>query len=154
LVARRLAPVRFLLCAAPSYLERRGAPGHPDELRRHACLLYGTARRWGEWAFRRPGGGTTRVSVDGTVRVGAGGVLRAVAVAGAGITMLPTFVVGDELRAGRLVEVLRDWPMAGLEERAVWAVYPSNRAIPPKVRAFVDFLAAHIGDSPYWDRDL
>ncbi len=84
----------------------------------------------------------------------AGGVLRAVAVAGAGITMLPTFVVGDELRAGRLVEVLRDWPMAGLEERAVWAVYPSNRAIPPKVRAFVDFLAARIGDPPYWDRDL
>jgi DNA-binding transcriptional LysR family regulator len=147
--------MRYVLCAAPSYLEQRGAPGHPEELRQHDCLVYGSERKWGEWSFRRPGSETTRVRVAGVVRSASGLVLHAATVAGMGVAQLATLNAGDALRAGRLVEVLRDWPMVGsLEERAVWAVYPSNRAIPPKVRAFVDFLAARIGDPPYWDRDL
>lgn len=153
-IGRRLAPVRHLLCAAPSYLERRGRPEHPAELHDHACLTYGNEPTRSEWKFCRPGHDEIRVRVAGTVRTGGGIVLRAAAVAGIGIAQLTTINAGDELRAGRLVEVLRGWRMTGLDDRAVWAVYPCNRALPPKVRVFVDFLAAHIGTPPYWDRGL
>lgn len=155
-VGRRLAPLRYLLCASPAYLERRGVPSHPGELEGHDCLLYRVAPGWNEWAFRDPAGSgeAVRARAAGAFSSDSGMVLRALAVAGAGIAELSTVNAGDELRAGRLVPVLPDWPLDGLGDRAVWAVYTGNRAIPPKVRAFTDFLAAHIGDPPYWDRDL
>lgn len=155
-VARRLAPLRYLLCASPAYLARRGVPDRPEALRAHDCLLYSAAPAWDEWVFRdrARAGGITRVRPTGPVRSSSGTVLREVAVAGGGIALLSTFNAGDELRAGRLLPVLPDWPLAGLDGRAIWAVYTGRRAIPPKTRAFVDFLARHIGDPPYWDREL
>jgi DNA-binding transcriptional LysR family regulator len=158
LAGRRLAPLRYLLCAAPSYLERRGAPAHPDELRGHDCILHRAPvpQAWNEWVFERPDGGNRTLSVRavGPVCTNTGIVLRAMALAGCGIAKLATVNAGDDLRAGRLVRVLPDWPLAGLERRAIWAVYTGNRAIPPKVRALIDFLAERVGDPPYWDRDL
>jgi DNA-binding transcriptional LysR family regulator len=157
-IGRRLAPLRFVLCAAPSYLERRGVPLHPDDLRGHDCILHRAPvpQAWNEWSFERRDGGNRPLDVraTGPVCADAGIVLRAMALAGCGIAKLATVNAGDDLRAGRLVRVLPDWPLAGLERRAIWAVYTGNRAIPPKVRAFVDFLAERIGDPPYWDRGL
>jgi DNA-binding transcriptional LysR family regulator len=157
-IGRRLAPLRFVLCAAPSYLERRGVPLHPDDLRGHDCILHRAPapQARNEWSFQRPDGGnrTLDIRATGPVCANAGIVLRAMALAGCGIARLATVNAGDDLRAGRLVRVLPDWPLAGLERRAIWAVYTGNRATPPKVRAFIDFLAERIGDPPYWDRGL
>lgn len=157
-VGRRLAPLRFVLCAAPAYLERRGVPAHPDDLRGHDCILHRPPipQSWNEWSFARPDGGnrTLAVRAAGPACTNTGIVQRAMALAGCGIARLATVNAGDDLRAGRLVRVLPDWPLAGLERRAIWAVYTGNRAIPRKVRALIDFIAERIGDPPYWDRDL
>lgn len=156
-IMRRLAPLRRVLCASPAYLERQGVPTHPDDLRGHDCLfsLSMPSERRTEWIFHAPrGGGVVRVPTTGPAATDTGIVRRAMALAGCGVTRLPTANVGEDLRAGRLVEVLPDWPLASKSDQGVWAVYAGNRAIPPKVRAFVDFLAARIGDPPYWDEGL
>ncbi len=156
LVTRRLAPLSYRLCAAPSYLQQRGVPQHPDELRQHSCLVYGFFPTWAEWTFRAPGGGihTVLLSSDGTLRTDSGITIPALVVAGCGITRLTTLNAADALPAGQLVEVLPDWPLAGLDDRHVWAVYAGNRAIPPKVRAFVDFLARYPGQVPPWKKGI
>lgn len=157
LVGRMLAPLRYLLCAAPAYLERRGVPARPEALREHECLLFRAAPDWNEWLFRQPaeaGNGLVKVRAEGSVVSDSGIVLREAAVAGIGIARLSTINAGAELRAGRLVPVLPDWPVAGLDDRALWALHPHRGTVPPKARAFAALLAERIGDPPYWDRGL
>jgi DNA-binding transcriptional LysR family regulator len=155
---RVLAPLRYLLCAAPAYLERRGTPSRPEDLARHDCLLFRASPGWDEWSFRRPaaaeGAPTARVRAAGPVCSDSGIVLREAAIAGMGVAQLSTVNAAEALRSGRLVRVLTDWPLAGLEDRALWAVYTGSGAVPPKARAFVEFLAERVGDPPYWDRGL
>jgi len=149
-VARRLAPARRVVCAAPTYVARRGAPRSPDDLRHHDCLDYTYLAAPGGWPFQH-GRGTRRVPVHGPLSSNNGEVLRAAALAGAGIALLPTFIVGDDLRAGTLVPLLRG---AERWDAAIYAVYPPTRHVAPKLRAFVDFLAARCGANPPWDAGL
>ncbi len=151
LVARRLAPSRLVLCAAPQYLATRGRPVAPEDLVRHDCARYSYRTAGPEWRFRGPDG-LRRVKVSGRLAVNNGDVLLAAALGGLGIVMLPSFIAGEALRAGRLERVLPDWRVA--EEASVHAVYPAGRYLSPKVRAFVDFLAARFGDPPYWDEGI
>ncbi|MEO8606071.1 MAG: LysR family transcriptional regulator, partial [bacterium] len=147
LVARRLAPARRVVCAAPDYLARRGTPRTPDELRQHDCLDYSYLAAPGGWPFRR-GRAVHRVAVRGPLVSNNGEALRAAAIAGMGIALLPTFIVGDDLRAGALVALLTahdSW------DAAIYAIYPPTRHVPPKLRAFIDFLAALCGPKPPWD---
>ena len=152
LIARRLAPVNSVVCAAPDYLERHGRPGHPRELKDHQCLIY-TYLSWGrEWRFKGPEG-ELRVPLKGRLEINNGDALLAAARQGFGIVMMPTFLAGDDLRAGRLEPLLTDWCReAGA---AVYAVFPASRNLSPKVRVFVDYLAEVFGQQqPYWDRGL
>ncbi|MEE8270223.1 MAG: LysR substrate-binding domain-containing protein, partial [Alphaproteobacteria bacterium] len=91
------------------------------------------------------------VRVAARLRVNNGDVMRDIAAAGLGLTILPTFIAADHITDGRLAVVLPDY---GLRESAVFAVFPQNRYLSTKVRAFVDFLAERFGPEPYWDEPL
>jgi DNA-binding transcriptional LysR family regulator len=149
LVARKLAPMRRTVSAAPAYLEKRGTPQSPDDLRAHECLCYSNVGLSEEWRFVRPDGRPWPVEVHGRLHANNGDALRAAALGGCGLAVLPSFLVGRDFQSGALVSVLEKF-MA--QDSAVYAVYPHARHLSPKVRAFVDFLAERFGPDPYWDR--
>jgi len=151
LIARRLAPCRTVLCASPEYLQKRGEPQTPEDLLNHNCLVYTLGSTPRAWALIGPDGEEQKIPLRGNFATNNGLVHRALALGGAGIALLPTFYVGDELRAGRLKAVLRDWALPDL---SLNAVYPERRNLSPKVRAFIDFLAERFGQEPYWDAGL
>src|SRR5438094_7183195 len=139
LVVRKLAPSRLVVCAAPAYLKQHGTPREPGDLAKHNCLCT-SLLPWGdEWrlAGKR---GEVRVAVGGSLRSNNAEVLRAAALDGIGIGLLPTWAVAQPLRAGALRRVLDVWePPAS----TIYAVYPGNRLMSMKVRAFVDHLIRH-----------
>lgn len=148
LVARRLAPNRRVICAAPAYLDRHGTPLVLEDLADHNCL---TLDHQPVWTFE-DAGVERRIRVSGNLRTNNGEVLRDAAVAGLGIALKSTWDVGAYLQSGALVPLLTGY---GVSTRlALYAVYPSARLLSPKVRTFVDFLAARFGPEPYWDRGL
>lgn len=141
LIARRLATVRRILCAAPGYLEAHGHPASPDDLPAHRCLLYSQIERSDVWALNGPDGKGS-VQVPGIMKADSSLVLRDALLAGMGITLIPALLVEDDLAAGRLARVLPDHEG---EPRTLFAVYPPGRQLSPKTRAFVDFLAERLG---------
>jgi DNA-binding transcriptional LysR family regulator len=142
LVQRRICPIRFVVCAAPRYLAEHGAPRTPKELERHNCLGVG-ASPWRQLLARG-----RALRLDGDLNIDNGDALRRVAVLGHGIVCLPTYLIGDDLRAGRLVRIL---PEQLTLEGAAFAVHPQNRNPSPKVRALVAYLAEAFGPEPPWD---
>lgn len=152
MIARKLARCRLLVAGSPAYLALRGTPRTVADLSAHNCLGYTLSRALGphQWAFGADGRITT--PIGGNLRASNGDALVAAAVAGQGLVYEPTFLLGDKLRAGRLVALTLDHPP--IEFPGVFAVYPAGRRPPAKVRAFVDFLARRFGPSPPWDRDL
>ncbi|MTJ83181.1 MAG: LysR family transcriptional regulator, partial [Telmatospirillum sp.] len=148
LIARQLAPARIVACASPAYLDRHGTPLLPEELANHDCLGYTNRQTPDEWQFLGPDGDRRTVEVRCRLRVNNGDVLREAVLAGTGIAILPSFIVGRDLQAGTMVSVLGGHMPQDL---AIHAVYPHNRHLSPKVRAFVDYLAGCFGPRPYWD---
>jgi len=147
LVARRLAPCRRLLCAAPQYLDEHGTPMVPQDLALHRCLVYSNELRPDSWRLQGPAGEET-VRVNGPFCADNGDILRAAAVAGLGVTLLPSFIVGADLRAGRLRQVMADYSPPLIY---IHAVFPSRRYLSARVRSFVDFMANYFGERPEWD---
>ena len=147
LIARRLAPCRRLAVAAPAYLAAHGPPGRPEDLARHACLLYGHDPGVDDWVLEQ-GGERVRVRVDGPLRSNNGDAIKAAALAGLGVALTPTFICSEELADGRLVPALPGWWQPDIP---VAAVYPPNRRVSRKVRTFIDFLADRYGPRPEWD---
>ncbi len=151
LVAKKLAPNRLVVCAAPSYLEQYGTPRHPEDLARHECLVLGS---YHHWRFRLKGDPAeiAGVRVGGRLQSDNGEVLRDAAVDGLGIALQSTWAVAPYLKSGQLVPLLRDFPIA--EEKVLWAVYLNRRFLPPKTQAIIDFFSARFGPTPYWDEGL
>lgn len=149
LIARKIAPCRQVLCASPAYIAKRGSPERPEDLLEHSCILYSLVSAPREWRLTDPQGEIHVVPVNGTLHSNNGLVNRAVAVAGGGIVMMPTFYLGDQLRSGELKPVLCKYRP---QDIAVYAVYPERRNLMPKVRAFVDYLAATFGPEPPWEK--
>lgn len=148
LIARRIAPCHSVLCAAPSYLARCGTPADLEQLAQHNCLFYSYFRGGSEWQFEGPMG-AVRFQPRGNYQVNNSEALRAALLGGLGICQMPTFIVGDDIAQGRLVEVLSAYR---LPEHAIYAVYPQRKYLPAKVLAFVDFLLTQLGgERPYWD---
>jgi DNA-binding transcriptional LysR family regulator len=131
LVSRKLAATRLVLCAAPSYLRRRGTPMHPDDLAAHDVIGYSLLSTPGQWLLQGPDGPVT-VKTRPRLWTNNGDTSVAAAVRGAGIDLQPTFLIADELAAGRLVQVLPAWQAV---ELGIYAVYPSRKFVLPKVRA-------------------
>lgn len=151
LVARQLAPVRVVACAAPDYLARHGTPREPEDLLQHECILYQHPALTGGWQFIRDGA-EFAVPVKGSLRANSGELVRLAALAGQGVILQPTFVVGDDLRADRLTRVLADYEIPA---RAVYAVFSTGARGSGKVKALVAHLADTLGaDHPVWDRGL
>ncbi len=133
LVGKKLAPYRRAIVASPTYLATRGAPKSPAELAGHNCLVRIGHEQWKLVAD----GDDVSVRIDGNYRADAPELLRHAALSGLGIAMLPSYVVAADLADGKLVELLA----AHVADRlAIYAVYPNQRHLPAKVRAFVEFL--------------
>lgn len=152
MIARKLARCRILVAGSPAYLAEGGTPRTVADLAAHNCLAYTLSSALGprRWLFGSDG--TISVPIQGNLQASNGDALVVAALAGQGLIYEPTFLVGDDLRAGRLVALALDHPP--IELPGVFAVYPSNRRPPAKVRAFVDFLVRRFGSGPHWDRDL
>jgi DNA-binding transcriptional LysR family regulator len=150
-VARRLAPVRWAVCATPDYLREHGTPRTPVDLTGHNCLFYSFLEASSEWRFTAKAGEST-VRVAGNFTVNNSEALREAVLKGIGIALLPTFTVGTDVREGRLQQVLREYRAHGTFGSDVYAVYLPTRYLSPKVRAFVDFFVERFGPEPYWDR--
>ncbi len=147
LVARRIAPSRLVFCAAPAYLDRHGEPRVPQDLAIHHCLVYSNDLKPDTWRVRGPSG-IESIRVNGPVCADNGDVLRSAALSGLGIALLPTFIVGADIRDGSLRQVLADYCPPPI---SIYAVFPSRRFLSARVRSFVDFLVEHYGDTPDWD---
>ncbi|MGH8354328.1 MAG: LysR family transcriptional regulator [Pseudomonas sp.] len=145
--ARKLATSQNILCAAPAYLERHGHPQTPADLREHLCLCY--AYSGDEWHLRAGDGKVHAVKVSGPLQTNNGDTARAAALAGCGVIWQPTFLIGDDLRSGRLVRLLPGYRLPAID---VLALYPSRRHLSAKVRVMVDFLVEAFSGVPPWDR--
>jgi DNA-binding transcriptional LysR family regulator len=152
LVARRLAPLRMVVCAAPAYLKAHGIPKTTDDLRQHYCLGYTLSTVTGpdRWLFGKDG--KTAVPVAGNLRASNGDALRLAALAGQGLIYQPTFLVAEDLRAKRLQILTLDRPAFAFD--GVFAIYPADRHRSAKVRACIDFLVEAFRDEPPWERGL
>lgn len=147
-VARKLAVSRNIVCASPDYIARYGAPTVPAGLSHHRCVVYSYAAMAEEWSFTDDAGKLHSARVRAAMQVNNGDTARAAALAGEAIIWQPTFLIGDDLRAGRLIRLLPGYSLPDID---ILAVYPSRRHLGAKVRLMVDFLAEAFGGTPSWD---
>jgi len=147
LIARKLSTCHLVYCASPAYLKKQGEPKVPQDLAIHHCLLYSNADKPGIWTFHGQAG-IENVSVSGPLTADNGDILRAAALADLGVVFMPTFIVGEDIRAGTLQQILVDYCPP---ELTINAVFPSRRYLSAKVRTFIDFAADFFGDKPAWD---
>jgi DNA-binding transcriptional LysR family regulator len=146
LIARRICNLERVICAAPSYLEKHGTPQTPDDLQKHNCLWITSLPALRRWPFDTDEG-LRVVNIDGNVVANNAETVLQLAVAGVGITRLTDLIVGDAIRRGELVPILRDWHH--VEPVPLYATYPGGRNLSPKVRALVDFLVERFGRAPW-----
>lgn len=148
LIARKLGSSQRVVCGAPSYFKKRGTPKTPEDLKKFNCLINFSLAPRDQWMFTNPGGEATVVKVSGTMHSNAADALRMAALSGLGLVLLPTYMVGQDIRKGRLQPVLTDYVPAPLE---IHAVYPHRKHLSAKVRTFVDFLHDRFHPKPYWE---
>lgn len=147
-VARKLTATQNFLCAAPAYLRQYGTPSTPAELQQHRCIGYSYAANADEWQLLDGAGRPCPVKVNCVMHTNNGDTARAAALGGLGVILQPSFLVGADLRAGRLLRVLPDYRLPELD---VLAVYPSRRHLSAKVRVMVDFLVEQFQGVPPWE---
>lgn len=148
LVAKRLAPVYRVLCATPSYLKRYGEPRSIEDLDDHVCLA---ALQQIPWRLEGPTGPVT-VRPSAPLSTNSSEVVREALLSGIGIALRSTWDVGPDLASGRLKVVLPGYQAS--DRVGVYAIYPTRRFLPAKVRLFIDFLAELYAPTPYWDKGL
>lgn len=148
LVAKKIAPVRLVLCASPDYLDRNGTPSHPDDLNPDHFLRY-------SYMEDNPSGSplmdalrSRRHKPEAGWTSNNGDILAAAAIAGEGFVLQPTFIVGEALKQGKLTAILCEYEP---EPAGLYAVYPHRKLLAPKLRAFIDYISNYFGNPPYWD---
>jgi len=147
LVARKLGETRLVPCASPAYLERHGAPKTPEDLATHNCFTYEYVTPRNVWRFRDRAGSEHTVRIAGTLHSNNGDLLAEAAALGAGIVFEPAFIVGPEVRSGRLVPLLQDFVPPPV---SIYAVYPSRKHLSAKVRRFVEHLIERFSQAQDW----
>ena len=148
--ARKLATSRNILCASPTYLARCGHPATPADLIGHRCIGYSYAATGDEWQLIDGESEVHTVKVNCHMHSNNGDTARAAALAGQGVIWQPTFLLGNDLRAGKLIQVLPEYRLPDID---ILALYPSRRHLSAKIRAMIDFLVDAFDDVPPWDRD-
>ena len=146
--ARKIAEARRYLCASPGYLSRAGAPRRPADLAGHNCLIFRSHPGYNVWRFKS-GGRTVDIRASGGFSANSGDALMNAARDDMGLVLAPEWLVGPALANGELVEVMPDHPPVP-ERTPLYAVHPYQRFVPPKVRAFVDFLAKRFAKGYDW----
>ena len=136
LISKRLSTTRMVLCASPQYLKERGTPRHPSELVDHAIVAYSYWSTKDEWHFDGPQGKVS-VRTQPCIHTNSGDTCRAAALVHQGVILQPTFLVGEDLAAGTLVELMPEFKSI---ELGIYAVYPTRKHVSPKVRVLIDFL--------------
>jgi len=145
-IGHKLAEDRRILCAAPGYLDRHGAPAAPEAVRDHACLTYAREAEPAICVFRT-GEGLREFEVAGPLRSNSGEALRQAALDGLGLALLPEWMVGEDVAAGRLVACLAlvpGWPLG--YQQAIYAVHARAEFVPAKITAFVEHLRSPHAD--------
>lgn len=142
---RRLASTRRVLAASPAYLAQKGRPRSPSDLSDHNLLVYVHANNPNELKFSR-GAEHQTVNVQGLLESNDGQVLRAAALSGLGILIQPSYIVYDDIVAGRLVPVLGEWDLPRLQ---INIAYPSRKHLSAKVRSFIDFMVEEFSVHDY-----
>ncbi len=143
-IARRIAPNRRLLCAAPAYLARRGMPARPADLQQHDCIdIRQGDDAYGVWRFVGPHR-LESIKLRNHLSTNDGEIAVNWALAGLGLVMRAEWDIARYLRSGRLVQVLQDWQTPPAD---IHAVYPQRHAATARVRSFVEFLAQHFSES-------
>ena len=138
MIARKIASSEIILCASPSYVTRHGMPQEPPDISQHACLNFAYEQLRHHWTIE-DGTSSREIPITSRVISNNGALLRECALAGMGIALRSTFMLGDDLAAGRLVRLL---PQHHLGNLGVMLVYPSRRLVSAKVRSFIDFISA------------
>jgi DNA-binding transcriptional LysR family regulator len=146
LIARKLAANYRRIVASPDYLSKHGVPKLPEDLKDHSQITLPPGNPINDWHFNVDG--TEQVlRASGKIITNSGDSILQLALSGAGLAMMAAHMAGEYVRDGRLVTVLDDYVR---EDVPIYAVYPSNRHLSPKVRAFVDHLVEIYGSKPYW----
>lgn len=148
LVARKILPVTYSLCASLSYVQRHGRPKTPADLKAHRCLAFSSAAFRTRWLLRRRRAAAEEISIRPRLVINNGIALKRCALDGGGIVLLSDWLIGDELRRGELVRLLTNYEASPSNfETAIWLIYPSRAYVPRKVTAFVDFIEEALGSS-------
>ncbi len=137
-ISRRLGSISAEICASPDYLKRRGTPTSPQELSQHQTTSFTYLSTGDSWTLTNKRGQTETVRIKPSIHANNGDILGKLAVQGYGIIMQPSFVVEEDIAAGRLVRILTDWNVDGLN---LYVIYLSRKFLSAKVRAFVDYLS-------------
>ena len=141
LILRKLSTHSRLVCGSPAYFDRHGIPTHPDDLAHHNCLCFTYATGYEIWRFKRHEE-VCEIRVNGSLNVNNAEVLRQVCLDGAGLILMPTWLIGADIQSGRLQAVLTDfqlYPQANLDT-GIYALYLPNRRHSLRVQIFIDFL--------------
>lgn len=149
-VARSLAELRFVLVASPQYLKKHGMPLSLDSLASHRCLTNSNSTTSNAWLFECDKKIHT-AKINSVLAINSSESLRVAMLSGVGIALLPTFAVGQDIKAGRATALLPSYTPLSVFGTQIYAVYLKNRFLAPKVRVFIDYLIEKIGDPPYWD---
>lgn len=145
LIAQQLIKTNYFVCASPQYLQQKGHPKIPSDIENHHCLLFPLPGFRSKWRFRNIDREDSEVFVRGETIISNGIALQQCAIAGMGLALLPHWLIEDDLRHGRLVNVFPSYTVTAREfSDAVWLVYPSRAYVPLKVRVFIDFLKQRI----------
>ncbi|MCM2129785.1 LysR family transcriptional regulator [Larsenimonas sp. GH3-8] len=154
LIARPLAPMHYVVAAAPAYLAEHGTPDTPDALQHHDCLLYQGQMGRQRWYFESPQTHIPQAhELTGSLYSNDADSLLQAALLGQGIVAFPTWLIGQALATGQLVPLLRTWRCEVVPERRMIHVLTTDgRLRTPKVQAFLNYLQDTIGDTPPWDQ--
>jgi DNA-binding transcriptional LysR family regulator len=145
LVSRKLSSTRMIVCASPAYLKSHGTPRQPSDLAGHAILAYSLLATGDSWEFEGPQG-PVAVKVEPRMRSNSGDTCRAVALRHQGLVIQPSFLVGDDVRSGALVELMPDYRSI---EMGIYAMYPTRKHVLPKVRLLIDHLVEAFKVKPW-----
>jgi DNA-binding transcriptional LysR family regulator len=154
LIVHKLSPMISRVCATPQYLKEYGTPQTPPELINHRCLLLAlTGFSRSNWKFTDKEGGVQEIVVGEYVRTSNAMALKQCALAGMGITLQAKWMIGRELKEGKLVDLFPDYEVtAAIDDAAAWLLYPSREYLPLKVRVFVEFLKQKFKNGSPWEQ--
>jgi len=147
LIARKLTPWRHILVCGPTYLETHPAPVTPEDLRDHNCLRYEYYAFGDTWRFEKADGTPSDVKISGTVVSNSAETLRSLTMSGHGVFLAPSFVVFEDIEAGRLFQIMPDY--RGIEF-SIDAIFPNRSHLPTKVRLFIDLLVDRFAEHRRW----